>query len=66
VAGTKDAVMMVEANAKQVPEEQILEAIMFGHEGIKKIVALIEDFRTEALALAGQRKNSGGSIRGSQ
>ncbi|QNB45716.1 polyribonucleotide nucleotidyltransferase [Thermanaerosceptrum fracticalcis] len=51
VAGTKDAVMMVEAGANEVPEETCLEAIMFGHEKIKEIVAFIEDFRKEALAL---------------
>ena len=51
VAGTADAVMMVEAGAKEVPEATILDAIMFGHEEIKKIVAAIEEFRTEALAL---------------
>ncbi|GJM71398.1 hypothetical protein HMSSN036_36140 [Paenibacillus macerans] len=36
VAGTKDAIMMVEAEANEVPEEVMLEAIMFGHEEIKK------------------------------
>lgn len=51
VAGTADAVMMVEAGAKEVPEMTILDAIMFGHEEIKKIVAAIEEFRAEALAL---------------
>ena len=51
VAGTADAVMMVEAGAKGVPEMTILDAIMFGHEEIKKIVAAIEEFRAEALAL---------------
>ncbi len=51
VAGTADAVMMVEAGAQEVPEMTILDAIMFGHEEIKKIVAAIEEFRTEALAL---------------
>ena len=39
VAGTADAVMMVEAGAQEVPEMTILDAIMFGHEEIKKIVA---------------------------
>jgi len=39
VAGTREAVMMVEAGAKEVPEEEMLDAIMFGHEEIKKIVA---------------------------
>lgn len=51
VAGTADAVMMVEAGAQEVPEMTILDAIMFGHEEIKKIVAAIEEFRTEALNL---------------
>lgn len=39
VAGTSEAVMMVEAGCQEVPEEKVLEAIMFGHEEIKKIVA---------------------------
>lgn len=47
VAGTKDAIMMVEAEARQVPEEIMLEAIMFGHEEIKKIVAAIEQIASE-------------------
>ncbi|CAM3637202.1 MULTISPECIES: polyribonucleotide nucleotidyltransferase [Paenibacillus] len=52
VAGTKDAIMMVEAEANEVPEEVMLEAIMFGHEEIKKIVAKIE----ELVAVAGKEK----------
>ena len=51
VAGTQDAVMMVEASAHEVPEDQILEAIMFGHAEIKKIAKFIQDYRQEALAL---------------
>ncbi|MCL2817685.1 MAG: polyribonucleotide nucleotidyltransferase, partial [Clostridiales bacterium] len=51
VAGTKDAVMMVEAGAKQIPEEVILEAIMFGHEQVKLIVEFIEQFAAEAAKL---------------
>ncbi len=51
VAGTKDAVMMVEAGAYEVPEEQMLEAIMFGHEEIKRIAEFIEAFREEALKI---------------
>jgi polyribonucleotide nucleotidyltransferase len=42
VAGTRDAIMMVEAEANEVPEMDILEAIMFGHEEIKKIVGTID------------------------
>ena len=48
VAGTMDAVMMVEAASEEIPEEVILDAILFGHEEIKKIVAFINDFRDEA------------------
>ncbi|MGG3279663.1 polyribonucleotide nucleotidyltransferase [Paenibacillus solani] len=52
VAGTKDAIMMVEAEANEVPEEVMLEAIMFGHEEIKKVVAKIE----ELVAACGKEK----------
>ncbi len=48
VAGTHDAIMMVEASAHEVPEEIMLEAILFGHEEIKKIVAMIEQFTLDA------------------
>lgn len=51
VAGTRDAVMMVEAGAKEVPEEVMLEAIMFGHDKVREIVDAIGDFRREALEL---------------
>ncbi|MBP3965207.1 polyribonucleotide nucleotidyltransferase [Paenibacillus lignilyticus] len=52
VSGTKDAIMMVEAEANEVPEDVILEAIMFGHDEIKRIVATIEELQ----ALAGKPK----------
>lgn len=52
VAGTKDAIMMVEAEANEVPEDVMLEAIMFGHEEIKNIVAKIEELQ----AVAGKPK----------
>ena len=42
VSGTKDAVMMVEAGAKEVSEKVMLDAIMFAHEEIKKQVAFQE------------------------
>ncbi|MFB6364015.1 polyribonucleotide nucleotidyltransferase [Paenibacillus elgii] len=48
VAGTKDAIMMVEAGAEEVPEEVMLEAIMFGHDEIRKIVAVQEQLVQEA------------------
>ncbi|MFJ7950574.1 polyribonucleotide nucleotidyltransferase [Lysinibacillus sp. NPDC096418] len=47
VAGNKDAINMVEAGALEVPEETMLEAIMFGHEEIKKIIAFQEQIVAE-------------------
>ena len=47
VAGTKDAILMVEGGAKQVPEENILDAIMFAHEEIKKVVEFQLSFLDE-------------------
>ena len=40
VAGSEDAIVMVEAGAKEVSEQVILEALLFGHNEIKKLVAL--------------------------
>lgn len=42
VSGTKDAIMMVEAGANEVSEDIMLDAIMFGHSEIKRIVEFIE------------------------
>ena len=47
VAGTKDAILMVEGGAQEVPEETILEVIMAAHEEIKKIVAFQEDMKAK-------------------
>ena len=47
VAGTSEAVLMVEAGAKEVSEEVMLGAILFAHEEIKKIVAFIEGIKAE-------------------
>ncbi|MFO7969974.1 MAG: polyribonucleotide nucleotidyltransferase [Bacillota bacterium] len=47
VAGTKDAINMVEAGAKEVDEEIMLDAIMFGHEKIKELVAFQEEIIAE-------------------
>lgn len=52
VAGTKDAIMMVEAEGNEVPEDVMLEAIMFGHDEIKGIVAKIEELQ----AISGKPK----------
>lgn len=47
VAGTKDAINMVEAGADEVPEDIMLEAIMFGHDEIKRLVAFQETIIAE-------------------
>lgn len=47
VAGTQDAILMVEAAVNFLTEEQILEAIAFGHEEIKKLCRLQEELRKE-------------------
>ncbi|MDD4588426.1 MAG: polyribonucleotide nucleotidyltransferase, partial [Heliobacteriaceae bacterium] len=52
VAGTQEAVMMVEAGAQEVSEDVMIEAIMFGHEEIKRLVA----FQKEIVAVAGKPK----------
>ena len=52
VAGTKDAINMVESSAKQVTEDVMLEALMFGHEAIKELIA----FQEEIIAEIGEEK----------
>ena len=52
VAGTKDAINMVEAGSKEVSEDEMLEALMFGHEAIKELVA----FEDEIVAQIGEEK----------
>ncbi|SHF52665.1 polyribonucleotide nucleotidyltransferase [Ornithinibacillus halophilus] len=53
VAGTKDAINMVEAGADEVAEQDMLEAIMFGHNEIKRLV----EFQEEIVKAAGQPKS---------
>src|SRR5690606_14826700 len=52
VAGTKDAINMVEASAKEVSEDDILEGLMFGHEEIKRLI----DFQLEIQKAVGKEK----------
>ncbi len=47
VAGSHDAVMMVEAGANELPEEVILDAILFGHQEIQRIVEFQNDIQKE-------------------
>lgn len=53
VAGSVDAVMMVEAGASELPEEVVLDAILFGHKEIQRIVA----FEQEIQAACGKLKS---------
>ncbi len=52
VAGTKDAILMVEAGAKEISEDEMLDAIWFGHEEIKKLV----EFQEKIMAEVGKPK----------
>ena len=52
VAGTKTAINMVEAGAREVSEEDMLEALMFGHEAIKELIA----FEEEIIEAIGEEK----------
>ena len=52
VAGTYDAINMVEAGAKEVSEEDMLEALLFGHEAVKKLV----EFEKSIIAEIGEEK----------
>ncbi|MBR6949259.1 MAG: polyribonucleotide nucleotidyltransferase [Bacilli bacterium] len=47
VAGTKEAINMVESSAKQVPEDVMLEALMFGHEAVKELIKFQEEIIKE-------------------
>lgn len=47
VAGTKEAIMMVEAGANEVSESDMLDAIMFAHEEIKQLCVFIEEIANE-------------------
>lgn len=47
LAGTKDAIMMVEAGANEISEKEMLDAILFGHEAIKEQCDFIEFIRAE-------------------
>ncbi len=52
LAGTKDAILMIEAGADEVTNDEMVGAIMFGHAEIKKICAFIEDVITSAAGKA--------------
>ena len=53
VAGTKDAVLMVESEASGLTEEEMLNAVKFGHEGFVPVIKMIEDLAKECKKLIG-------------
>lgn len=48
LAGTRDAIIMIEGFAREMPEDRMLEALMFGHKNIITAINLIEELRTKA------------------
>ena len=54
VSGTKEAILMVEAGAHEVSEQKMLDAIMFAHEEIKKLV----EFQEEIVRKIGKKKRT--------
>jgi len=46
VAGSEEAIIMVEGSAKEVKEEEILEAILFGHQSLKPVIALQKEMKS--------------------
>jgi polyribonucleotide nucleotidyltransferase len=47
ISGTKNAIMMVEGGCKEVPEEEVLQGLLFGHKELKKAIACIEDLASQ-------------------
>ena len=71
VAGTRDAINMVEAGAREASEDDMLEALMFGHEAIKKLIAFeeevisaigVEKMEYEKLEISSELRNEVDSI----
>ncbi|MBU2028599.1 polyribonucleotide nucleotidyltransferase [Patescibacteria group bacterium] len=61
ISGTKDKINMLEAGAKEIPEEEIIKAFAFGQEAIAKIATFIEDIAKEA----GKEKSEPALLQGS-
>ena len=53
VAGTKDAINMVESGAKELSEDIMLEALLKGHEAVRELIA----FQEEIVAAVGKEKS---------
>ena len=50
VAGTKDAVLMVESRANELSEQKMLQAVLFAHENMQKVIQAIEDLANQVKA----------------
>ena len=48
VGGTKSSVLMVESEAKELSEAEMLAAVNFGHEAFRPVIAMINEFKAEA------------------
>src|SRR5690606_28516530 len=46
IAGTRDAIIMVEAAANEIPEDLMVEALAFGHQALQPIITLLDEMRT--------------------
>src|SRR4029079_7592391 len=55
VSGTRDAIAMIEGFAREMSEEHMLQAIVFGHDAIRQIIGMIEELR-EAAGLGKKEK----------
>ena len=62
IAASQDAIVMVEGGGKEIPEEEIVAALIFGHEAIKPIIALQQELREASDAAKRQRGESTGKI----
>ena len=47
IAGTSDAILMVESGANELSEEKMLEALVFGHDSFKPVIDLINELKKE-------------------
>ncbi|MCX5908180.1 MAG: polyribonucleotide nucleotidyltransferase, partial [Deltaproteobacteria bacterium] len=60
VAGSRESVVMVEGGGKEIPEDDLLEAIFFGHQALQPIITLQEELKHKKLALENERRLSAG------
>ncbi len=61
VAGTREGVVMVEGGGDEIPEDDLIEAIFFGHRSLQPIIALQEEIRAQKLALENRMRAKEGS-----